>query len=75
MVEAVLRDSGDTLPSCVYLDGEYGVSDLYVSVPATLGRAGVLRIDELPLDETELAALRSSAATIAESLDALGLRG
>lgn len=75
MVEAVLADSGATLPSCVYLDGQYGVSDLYMSVPATLGRAGVIAIPELPLDDRELAQMRASADAIAESLDAMGLRG
>jgi len=75
MVEAILADSGETLPSCVYLDGQYGVSDVYMSVPATLGRAGVLAVPELDLSAAELAALQASAATIAEALDSLGLRG
>ncbi len=75
MVEAVLGDTGDTVSSCVYLDGEYGVKDLYMSVPASLGRDGVISVDELPLDEAEFEALRSSAATIADALDSMGLRG
>lgn len=75
MVEAVLGDTGDTLPSCVYLEGQYGVNDVYMSVPASIGRAGVLGVPELDLDAAELAALQTSAATIAEALDSLGLRG
>jgi malate dehydrogenase len=75
MVEAVLTDSGAVIPSCVRLDGEYGIPDVYISVPAALGRGGVLSIPELPLDDSELAALRGSAATVAEGVDALGLRG
>ncbi|MDP2233949.1 MAG: malate dehydrogenase, partial [Actinomycetota bacterium] len=75
MVEAILDDTGDTLPSCVYLDGQYGISDVYMSVPATLGRAGVIAIPELELSSADLAALQASAATIAEALDSLGLRG
>ncbi len=75
MVEAILGDTGETLPSCVYLDGQYGVTDVYMSVPATLGRAGIIAIPELELSATELGALQASAATIAQALDSLGLRG
>ena len=75
MVRAILGDTGETLPTCAYLSGEYGVSDVYMSVPARLGRAGVLGIVELPLDGDELAALQASAATIADAVDSLGLRG
>ncbi len=74
MVRAILGDTGQVLPSCVYLDGEYGISDVYVSVPARLGRAGVLGVVELPFNDAELDALQASAATVAESVDALGLR-
>ncbi len=75
MVEAVLGNTGATVPSCVYLDGEYGVSDLYMSVPATLGRDGVMAIPELELDDADLRRMQASAATIAEALDSMGLRG
>ena len=75
MVRAILGDTGETLPTCAYLSGEYGVSDVYMSVPARLGRTGVLGIVELPLDADELAALQASAATIADAVDSLGLRG
>ena len=46
-----------------------------MSVPARLGRAGVLEVVELPVTHEELAALQASAATIAEAVDSLGLRG
>lgn len=75
MAAAILGDTGETLPSCVYLDGQYGVSDVYMSVPATLGRQGVVAIPELDLSAEERSALQASAATIAEALDSLGLRG
>ena len=74
MVRAILTDSAATLPTCAYLSGEYGIHDIYMSVPAKLGRAGVLEVVELPLDAEELAALQASAATIAEAVDFLGLR-
>lgn len=75
MVRAVIEDSGAELPSCVFLRGEYGIEDVYLSVPARLGRTGVLGITELPLDDAERVALQLSAATVAASLDVLGLRG
>jgi malate dehydrogenase len=75
MVRAVLGDTGAVLPTCAYLDGEYGISDVYMSVPARLGRKGVLEIVELPLSDDELTALQNSAETIAEAVDSLGLRG
>ncbi|HSK47911.1 MAG TPA: malate dehydrogenase [Coriobacteriia bacterium] len=75
MVRAILGHTGEVLPSCVYLSGEFGIDDVYLSVPARLGRGGVLGIEELLFDDAELAALQASAATVAESLDALGLRG
>jgi len=75
MVRAVLGDTGRTLPTCAYLGGEYGISDIYLSVPARLGRAGVLEVVELPLDAEELQALQASAATVADAVDSLGLRG
>jgi malate dehydrogenase len=74
MVRAVLDDTGATHPSCVLLRGEYGIDDVYLSVPAKLGRGGVVAVDPLPLTDGELSALQASAATVAESLDALGLR-
>ncbi len=74
MVRAILGDTGETMPVCAYLSGEYGIDDIYMSVPARLGREGVLEVVELPLNTEEFAALHASAATIAEAVDALGLR-
>ena len=74
MVRAVVTDSGETLPTCAYLAGEYGIEDIYMSVPARLGRTGVLEVVELPLSAEELAALQLSASTVAEAVDSLGLR-
>ena len=73
MVEAVLADAGAVLPSCVYLSGEYGISDVYLSVPAALGREGVRNVPELELDDAELAAIRASATTVAEAVSALDI--
>jgi len=75
MVEAVLGDTGAILPSCVRLDGEYGVSGVHMSVPAVLGRGGVMAVPELPLLDSELEALRASAAQIHEQISALEAAG
>ncbi len=74
MVQALLTDEPAALPTCAYLDGHYGISDVYMSVPALLGREGVRDIPELPLSAEETSALQASAATVAETLRALGLR-
>jgi len=75
MVRAILNDAHETLPSCVYLNGEYGIEDVYLSVPARLGRAGVIDIPIMPFNDEELDALQLSAASVASAVDSLGLRG
>ena len=74
MVYAIVNDTNENLPTCVYLKTKYGLSDVYVSVVATLGAKGVAAVEELPLDDDELAALQASAATVSQAIDALGLR-
>ncbi len=66
MVAAVVGDTGETMPSCVLLRGEYGIDGVYVSVPATLGAEGLLAVPELELDAGELAALQASAGKVRE---------
>lgn len=70
-VRAILDDSGEILPTCVRLRGEYGIDGVCMSVPAKLGRAGVLGTPLLDLDETEAAALAASAAAVREQMTAL----
>ncbi|MBI5230758.1 MAG: malate dehydrogenase [Coriobacteriales bacterium] len=74
MVRALLSDEGDVVPACVLLSGEYGIEDVYMSVPVAIDRTGVGAVVELDVNAEELAALRASAATIAEALDSLNLR-
>jgi len=75
MVEAILADASVVLPSCVRLDGQYGVTGIHMTVPAVLGRVGVLAVPELPLEPAELAAVQASAAQIAEQIAALESAG
>ena len=64
MVEAVLTDSGEVMPVCAWVTGQYGVRDVYLGVPARLGRGGVTEVVELPLTEAELADLRTAAEAV-----------
>jgi malate dehydrogenase len=74
MVRAVHEDSGAVLPVCAWVDGEYGISDVYLGVTAELGRHGVHRVVETPLTAGELAQLRQAAqAVAAKQADVLGL--
>ena len=73
MVEAIVRDKKRLIPCSVYLDGEYGERDVCIGVPVVLGRNGVERIVELPLDARERAAFGASVAAVREQLGALKL--
>ncbi|MGH2729482.1 MAG: malate dehydrogenase [Actinomycetota bacterium] len=64
MVNAILRDSGEVLPTCAWATGEYGISDVYLGVPAKLGRTGVTEIVELELNDDELKQLSAAAEAI-----------
>ena len=64
MVEAVAQDTERILPVCAWTQGEYGISDVYVGVPAKLGSGGVEEIVELDLNDDELRKLREAAEGI-----------
>lgn len=64
MVVAVVEDSKDIMPVCAWLTGEYGISDVYLGVPARIGAGGVEEVAELPLTDDELAALRTAADAV-----------
>ena len=64
MARAVAEDTGAVIPSCVWVDGEYGISGVYLGVEASLGATGVRRVVETPLTDDELAALREAAEAV-----------
>lgn len=72
MVRAVLDGSSESMPVCAWLTGEYGISDVYLGVPARLGPGGVQEVVELPLTDTESADLRAAAAAVKEKVAELG---
>jgi len=64
MARAVATDSGDVLPVCAWVDGEYGISGVYLGIEAEIGADGVRRIVERDLTEAELAGLRTAAEAV-----------
>lgn len=73
MVAAILGDTGAVMPSCVLLNGEYGLRGLHLSVPASLGAGGVRSVPVLELNEAETEALHASAAGVFDALGAVDL--
>jgi malate dehydrogenase len=71
MVEAILKDKKKILPCSVYLQGEYGIRDLFVGVPVKLGARGVEQIIEIKLTPEENAALQKSANAVKELVDVI----
>jgi len=66
MAESILKDQKRVLPSCVYLNGEFGVKGYFVGVPTVLGEKGVERILQFKLDATEQAMMDKSVAAVKE---------
>lgn len=73
MVEAVLKDKKKILPCSVFLQGEYGIKDLFCGVPVKLGARGVEQIVEIKLSADENAALQKSAGAVKELVDVIGM--
>jgi malate dehydrogenase len=73
MVEIILKDTKKIVPCSVFLQGEYGVRDLFVGVPVKLGARGVEQIIEIKLTADEDAALRKSAGAVKELTDVIGV--
>ena len=73
MVEAILKDKKKILPCSVFLQGEYGIKDLFVGVPVKLGAGGAEQIIEIKLTAEEDAALKKSAGAVKELVDVIGM--
>ena len=71
MVEAIVNDQKRILPCAAWLDGEYGMSGLFLGVPCKLGRNGLERVIEVELTADERAALEKSAQAVREPMAAL----
>lgn len=64
MAKAVAEDSGAVMPVCAWVDGEYGISGVYLGVEAEIGATGVKKVVETPLTESELAGLKEAAEAV-----------
>ena len=69
MAEAILKDKKKILPCAVYLNGEYGVNNLFIGVPVKLGAKGAEQVIEIELTEDESKALHASAAAVQGLVD------
>ena len=73
MVDSILLDKKMIMPCAVYLQGEYGIRDLFVGVPAKLGAEGVEQVIEVELTESEQALLHKSADAVKELVEVMGI--
>lgn len=73
IVKSIVSDDDSILPVSTFVSGHYGVGDLCLSVPAIIGRGGVKKVLDIPLDSDEQRRLEASAATISEYVDKLNL--
>jgi malate dehydrogenase len=73
MVEIILKDKKKIVPCSVFLQGEYGISDLFVGVPVKLGARGLEQIIQIKLTAEEQAALARSAAAVKELTQVIGV--
>lgn len=64
MAKAVIEDSGAIMPVCAWVEGEYGISGVYLGVEAELGRTGIRKVVETKLSESELAELKIAAEAV-----------
>ena len=64
MAKAVIEDSGAVMPVCAWVDGEYGITGVYLGVEAEIGKAGIREVVEGALTESELAALKVAAEAV-----------
>jgi malate dehydrogenase len=71
MAESILKDQKRVLPSCVYLNGEFGVKGYFVGVPCVLGEKGIERILQFKLDAEEQAMMDKSVAAVKGLVDSM----
>jgi malate dehydrogenase len=64
MAKAVIEDSGAVMPVCAWVDGEYGISGVYLGVEAEIGRTGIRKVVEGTLTDSEVAALKEAAEAV-----------
>ncbi len=71
MVQSIIRDEKQLLPCAAYLNGQYGLSDIYMGVPCVLGKDGVEQILELEISDADRTSLHQSAQEVRTGIDEL----
>ena len=71
MVRSIISDTNDVMPACSWLEGEYGISDVYLGVPTKLGKNGVTGVVELELNNDELTDLKSASEAVKDKVKEL----
>ena len=74
MVDAIVLDKRQVLPCAAYLQGEYGINDLFVGVPVKLGAGGIEEIIDFKLDSGEQAALEKSTAAVKSLVESMKIK-
>ena len=64
MAKAVIEDSGDVMPVCAWVDGEYGISGVYLGVEAEIGKNGIRKVVESALTDSEVSSLKEAAEAV-----------
>jgi len=64
MVKSIISDANDVMPACSWVEGEYGISDVYLGVPTKLGKNGVTEVVELKLNSDELTDLKNASDAV-----------
>jgi malate dehydrogenase len=64
MAKAVIEDSGAVMPVCAWVDGEYGISGVYLGVEAEIGKGGIHKVVESKLTDSEVASLKEAAEAV-----------
>jgi malate dehydrogenase len=71
MVKSIISDANDVMPACSWVDGEYGISDVYLGVPTKLGKNGVTEVVELELNSYELTDLKNASDAVKDKVKEL----
>jgi malate dehydrogenase len=73
MTEAIIKDKKSVIPLSAYLEGEFGVNDVCIGVPAVVGKDGIEKIVELPLNDFELQEFEKGIQNVREAISSLPL--
>ena len=71
MVKSIISDSNEVMPACSWVDGEFGINDVYLGVPTMLGSEGVTKVVEIDLKDDELDALKTASNAVKTKVDEL----